>query len=114
MAEDFSAPGFSPDFPTWLLKTNFVDEVPFTKASQQWLDKVCSSSLCEKQLWQQVHQKVKRSNLARCMQQDWSKGGRLHAGVVALYSGFLGQGEAATFQTLKMQQGRPIAASDVG
>ena len=78
----FRAPGFSPDFPTWLLKTNFVDEVPFTKASQQWLDKVCSSLLYEKQLWQQVHQKVKRSNLARCMQQDWSKGGRLHAGVV--------------------------------
>ena len=78
----FRAPGFAPDFPTWLLQNDVVDEVPFTTPSQLWIDKVSSVLSYEKQLWQQAHQKIKRDNLSRCMQQDWSKGGRLHASAV--------------------------------
>ena len=108
----FRAPGFSPDFPTWLLKNDVADEAPFTTPSQLWIDKVCSVLSYEKQLWRQAHQRVKRENLSRCMQHDWSKGGRLHAGAIkptplgTLDS--LVKEKPRTFKLLRCKKGGPL------
>ena len=78
----FNSRAFAPSFPGWLLDNDVVAFIPYDLPDLGWLCKVRDALQFEARLWQADHSKVQRANIQRCMQDDWQKGGRLHATAV--------------------------------
>ena len=78
----FNSKGFRPTFPRWLLDNDIVPYIPYDVPDISWLKKVKEALQFESTLWQAHHLKHQRANIARCMQDDWHKGGRLHSASV--------------------------------
>ena len=73
------APGFSPDFPTWMLESDICDFVPLDLPPLEWLQHASDSLKEMARHWNQIVGAQKRRADSTAFLDDWKKGGRLHA-----------------------------------
>ena len=77
-----SAPGFKPDFGSWVLENDLVQFVPLGLPSHQWLQNLLDNLVFEFQHWDSWQVKQRRHSVSEAFKADWQKGGRLHATMV--------------------------------
>ena len=73
---------FSPDFATWLIEQDICSLVPVDVPSLQWIDGILPSVLHDFKLMQSSVAREQRIFASRAFEQDWKKGGKLHAASV--------------------------------